>query len=134
MLFEDIIREPIRFEKPRMPQSIYKFGEEHQISKERMKSAFDGGELRPLGDNDWEHLQGTQSWHIKSLDDIKKTNTDFTREFNTLQKAMKYKNTVEAPTVIQVKNKKPILISDDVWLMCIRAMGVKPMVYWINIS
>jgi len=119
MLFEDIIREPIRFNKPRIPLSIYKFGEEHQISKDRIKNAFDQGELRPLIDAEWKHLQ--------------KLDIDFTREFNTLQKAMKYKNTVEAPTVIQVKNRKPVLVGDDVWLMCMKAMGLKPMVYWVSL-
>lgn len=133
MLFEDIIREPIRFNKPRIPLSIYKFGEEHQISKDRIKNAFDQGELRPLIDAEWKHLQGSQSWGIESLDDIKKLDIDFTREFNTLQKAMKYKNTVEAPTVIQVKNRKPVLVGDDVWLMCMKAMGLKPMVYWVSL-
>jgi len=133
MLFEDALHDTIKFEKPRMPSSIYKFGEENHHPKEKMKDAFEHGHFVSINDREWQSLKNSNSWSIKSLDDIKKQNIDFTREFNTLQKAIKYNNPIESPTVLQVENDQPYLLDGEIWLMCMKAMGIKPTVYWVNL-
>lgn len=140
MLFEIALEEKtvqsLRFVPPLLAKEegeLEKASEELGLSLKRLVEAFHLGELRPLSDGDWKRMNNTESWGTTSMEKVKEKSEYYERDFQSLTKAFKQNNSIEAPIVLKRQDATLYLVAGDTRLMCMRAMGIKPSVYVISL-
>jgi hypothetical protein len=106
----------LQYEKPSLDfemDELKRTSETLNIDFEELVKKFNESELSPLSDSDWQKMQNTDSYKIKSINSLmkllKKYGRDANRLINIFNKIANEKK-IEAPMVLYMKNKKPYLI------------------------
>jgi hypothetical protein len=103
------------------------------LSYKALLRAYESGSLEALPDVDWKQMKNTESWGTTSLKDAERIADSYDKDWQSILKALKNKNEIEAPIVLYRNNEPPYLIAGNTRLMFMRAMKIRPKVFKIKL-
>ena len=99
---------------------------------ETLRSQFTQNNIKTLTDSVWSKLGNTDSWEVKSLEDVKNYAEEYGKNWERIADAVKNNATLPAPIVLH-KDGKYELIGGNTRLMVLKALKKVPKVLMLEL-
>ncbi len=116
------------------PSSFEEKGELKRVSSEEdidldeLIKSFENGKVVNLTNNDWQHLENTDSYNIENIEDVENLANEYGKDWKSILNAFKNNSKLPTPIILIRKDNTSTLIGGNTRLMIAKALKIQPKV------